>query len=100
MIYGVGILGNLFALIVWARSGLSSSPVTYFQAICVADSLVLVMHPLETLHSVHVPGACQLLHVLFLAVQIFAILLVLGLSVERSDSLCFLANVGVGWGGG
>ena len=89
VIYAVGIVGNVFALVVWARSGLVSSPVTYFQAICVADSLVLVMHPLETLHAVHVPGACQLLHVLFLAVQIFAILLVLGLSVERLGCLSF-----------
>ena len=84
MIYAVGLLGNTFALLVWARSGLRSSPVTYFQAICVADSLVLVMHPLESLpRSLHVPGVCQVVHVLFLAVQVFAILLVLGLSVER-----------------
>jgi hypothetical protein len=79
----VGLVGNIFALIVWARSGLRSSPVTYFQAICVVDSLVLVMHPLEIFYAVHVQGLCQLIHVLFLAVQIFAILLVLALSVER-----------------
>ncbi|KAK7498021.1 hypothetical protein BaRGS_00010609 [Batillaria attramentaria] len=88
VIYAVGLAGNTFALIVWARSGLKSSPVTYFQAICVADSLVLIMHPLETFHTVHVQGACQLVHVLFLAVQIFTILLVLGLSVERYIELC------------
>lgn len=82
----MGLVGNIFAFIVWARSGLRVSPVTYFQAICVADSLVLVMHALETLHSVHVQGVCQIVHVLFLAVQVFAIFLVLGLSLERFGS--------------
>ena len=79
----MGLLGNVFALTVWARSGLRSTPVTYFQAICVADSLVLLMHALESLHNVHVPGVCQLVHVLFMAVQCFAIFLVLGLTVQR-----------------
>ncbi|KAL8585744.1 hypothetical protein ACOMHN_040526 [Nucella lapillus] len=89
VIYAVGLVGNVCALVVWARSGLRSSPVTYFQAICVADSLVLVMHPLETLPDfVHVRGVCQMVHVLFLAVQVFAILLVLGLTVERYIELC------------
>lgn len=88
VIYIVGLVGNAFALFVWVRSGLRSSPVTYFQAICVADSLVLIMHPLEMYHTVHVQVACQLVHVLFMAVQIFAIFLVLGLSVERYIELC------------
>ena len=79
----VGLFGNIIALMIWTRSRILSSPVTYFQAICVADSLVLVLHPMEKIHAVHVIGICQFLHILFLAVQVLAILLVLCLSVER-----------------
>ncbi|KAK6185447.1 hypothetical protein SNE40_007678 [Patella caerulea] len=88
IVYVIGLLGNIFAVIVWSRARVKSSPVKYFIAISVADTLVLLTHALENIHQLNIQGLCQVVHLLFLAVQCFAILLVLGLSTERYIEIC------------
>ncbi|XP_076470417.1 P2Y purinoceptor 2-like [Babylonia areolata] len=83
VIYAVGFAGNLFSLVVWVKADLRFTPVLYFITFCISDSLVLAMHPLETFHTVHVPVVCPVVHVLFLAVEVFEIFLVLALSLQR-----------------
>ncbi|ESO98268.1 hypothetical protein LOTGIDRAFT_159064 [Lottia gigantea] len=88
ILYGIGLAGNVFAVIVWSRARAKSSPVKYFIAISVADTLVLFTHALENIVDLSIDGLCQSVHLMFLAVQSFAILLVLGLSVERYIEVC------------
>ncbi|XP_071082742.1 neuromedin-U receptor 1-like isoform X2 [Haliotis cracherodii] len=88
IIYVVGVIGNTFTAVVWVRSRLKVSPVCYFIALSLVDNLVILTHALETQHSVNIQGLCQLVHIVFLAVQILAILLVLGMSIERYIEIC------------
>ncbi|XP_067651425.1 neuromedin-U receptor 1-like isoform X2 [Haliotis asinina] len=88
IIYIIGVIGNTFTAVVWVRSRLKVPPVCYFIALSLVDNLVILTHALETQHSVNIQGLCQLVHIVFLAVQILAILLVLGMSIERYIEIC------------
>ncbi|XP_041376147.1 vasopressin V1a receptor-like [Gigantopelta aegis] len=87
VIYAVGFLGNIISLLVWIQTKNRAPPICFFIAICIADTLVLITHSIEK-HYIYVNYLCQIIHVFFFAVQIFAILLVVGMSVEQYISIC------------
>ena len=87
VIYAIGFLGNVISLLVWIQTKNPAPPICFFIAICITDTLVLITHSIEK-HSIYVNYLCQIVHVFFFAIQIFAILLVVGMSVEQYISIC------------
>ena len=89
VIYIVGIPGNLISFALWIHPRLRNSSACYFAAIAIFDTLVLLLHLIVTIQLVgdveilHSDILCEGYNVLYLSSEIMAVLLILGLTVDR-----------------
>ena len=89
IIYAVGIPGNLISFAMWIHPKLRNSSACYFAAIAIYDTIVLLLHLIVTIHLVgdieilDSDILCEGFNVVYLSSEIMAVLLVLGLTVDR-----------------
>ncbi len=89
IIYVIGLPGNLLSFALWIHPRLRNSSACYFAAIAVFDSFLLLLHLIVTIQvvsSVEILNStivCEIYNVLYLSSEIMAVLLILGLTVDR-----------------
>ena len=89
VIYAVGIPGNLISFAMWIHPKLRNSSACYFAAIAIYDTIVLLLHLIMTIRLVgdieilDSDILCEGYNVLYLSSEIMAMLLILGLTVDR-----------------
>ena len=89
VIYAVGVPGNILSLGIWLQPHMRNSSGIFFAMLAFSDTLVLLLHLIQTLQEVLSTPilcsviTCQLFHALFTATECLSIICLLAMAVGR-----------------